>query len=207
MSGPNPASFFLPGLKTPVKSAKLLKSEKSETVKTRRENGWTCIELPPRAPEKLISVIEVELTAAPDVDPCFGIDPGMKTEIAAAFSKVQGAKKSENKWMEKFGEWKHLKQVADWETNGAATWEVDVIKPGDYQVGLTYAGHGRLVWKVAVEGGQAIQNQQNSSHNYQGFPIGWLNFPKPGRYKVSVACIEGNLKSASLKAIDFVPMP
>lgn len=226
---PKSGELFLPGLKTPVKSAKLLNGEKFETVKTRRENGWTCIELPPRAPEKLISVIEVELTAAPDVDPCFGIDPGMKTEIAAAFSKVQGAKKSENKWMEKFGEWKHLKQVTDWEANGAATWEVDVLKPGDYKVSLTYAGEGRLVWKVAVqqrtddineaagegrlvwpvkvEGGETIQNQQNSSHNYQGFPIGWLNFPKPGRYKVSVSCIEGNLKSASLKAIDFVPVP
>ena len=30
------------------------------------------------------------------------------------------------------------------------------------------------------------------SHNYQEFPIGWMNFPKPGKYQVSVSCLEGD---------------
>ncbi len=71
------------------------------------------------------------------------------------------------------------------------------------QVDFTYAGEGRLVWGVKVEGGQSIRNQQNSSHNYQSFPIGWLNFPEPGRYKVSASCLEGNTDTAALKAIRF----
>jgi len=108
--------------------------------------------------------------------------------------------------MEKFGEWKRVVQVTDWQTQGAATWEVDVLTPGDYQVDLTYAGEGRLVWRVAVEGGESIQNQQNASHNYQRFPIGWLRFSKPGRYQVSVSCLEGNMKTASLNAIRFAPI-
>jgi alpha-L-fucosidase len=78
-----------------------------------------------------------------------------------------------------------------------------VLKPGDYQIDLTYAGDHRLVWSVAVEGGEAIQNQQSASRNYQSFPIGWLNFPKPGKYKVRVACLDGNLDTASLKSISF----
>jgi len=78
-----------------------------------------------------------------------------------------------------------------------------VLESGDYQVALTYAGEGRLVWQVAVEGGEAIRNQQNSSHNYQRFPMGLLNFPKAGRYKVNVSCLEGDTATASLKAIHF----
>jgi alpha-L-fucosidase len=74
-------------------------------------------------------------------------------------------------------------------------------------VDLTYAGENRLVWRVALEGGEAIQNQQNASHNYQSFPIGWLNFSKPGKYKVSVACLDGNLDTASLKSISFTAIP
>jgi len=74
-------------------------------------------------------------------------------------------------------------------------------------VDLTYAGENRLVWSVAVEGGETIQNQQNASHNYQSFPIGWLNFPKPGKYKVSVACLDGNFETASLKSISFTAIP
>ena len=75
--------------------------------------------------------------------------------------------------------------------------------PGEYQVSLNYAGEGRLVWSVGVDGGESIQNQQNSSHNYQTFPIGWLHFPKSGRYRVSVQCLEGNVEKASLHTILF----
>jgi alpha-L-fucosidase len=84
---------------------------------------------------------------------------------------------------------------------------VDVLVPGDYHVDLTYAGEGRLVWGVRGEGGETIRNQQNASHNYQRFPIGWLNFRKPGRYRVSVSCLEGDTKGASLKAIRFALVP
>jgi len=62
------------------------------------------------------------------------------------------------------------------------------------------------VWGVDIEGGEHIQNQQNSSHNYQEFPIGWINLPKPGKYKVSASYLEGDLVAASLKAIRFVPV-
>ena len=125
--------------------------------------------------------------------------------VAVLIHIVKGAKSEGKRWMEKFGEWKHVIRVTDWKPNGKATWEVDVLIPGDYQVDLTYAGEGRLVWQVAVEGGQAIQNQQNSSHNYHSFPMGLLNFPKAGRYKVSVSCLEGDTATASLKAIHFSP--
>ena len=126
------------------------------------------------------------------------------------------AEKSSKRWMEKFGEWKGTIHVHNWKSQpqdgenapkfkGKAIWEVDVLQPGDYNIGLTYAGEGRVVWGVSVEGGEAIQNQQNSSHNYQKFPIGWINFPKPGRYKVSDSFREGNVEKASLKSIHFTP--
>ena len=131
----------------------------------------------------------------------------MPTEILAEFATARRAKKAGKRWMEKFGEWKHVVQVTGWHEGGTAVWEVDVMAPGDYQVDLTYAGEGRLVWGLQVEGGQAIRNQQNASHNYQRFPIGWLRFPKPGRYRVQVSCLDGNRKTASLKSIRFRPIP
>jgi len=100
--------------------------------------------------------------------------------------------------MEKFGEWKGIYHAHEWVENGKAVFEVDVQAPGDFNVSLEYAGEGRLVWGVTVEGGESICNEQNSSHNYQEFPIGWISFPKAGKYKVAVSCLEGNLKSASL---------
>ena len=204
---PASGKLHLPGLKTGIKSAKLLNGAKAETLTHHTENGWTSFTLPPKPPEKLVSVIQLNLEGKPEVDPCFGLDPEVATVIPSDFATVTGATKKNKRWMEKFGEWRHTTQVSQWQPGASATWEVDVIQPGDYQVDLTYAGENRLVWSVAVEGGETIQNQQNASHNYQSFPIGWLNFPKPGKYKVSVACLEGNLDTASLKSISFTAIP
>jgi alpha-L-fucosidase len=203
---PTSGKLYLPGLKTRIKSTLLLKGKESQSVAHETVNGWTILEVPPRAPEKLVSVIEVELTGTPEVDATFGLDPNSGTEILAEFAIVEGAKISKKRWMEKFGEWKSVHPVSNWEPGGRAVWEVDVLAPGDYDVSLTYAGEGRLVWGVDVEGGEHIQNEQNSSHNYQEFPVGWINFPVSGRFKVAVSCLEGDSESSSLKAIRFVPL-
>jgi alpha-L-fucosidase len=203
---PASGKLHLPGLKTPIVSARLLKGNQSETISHDASAGWTILQLPPRAPEKLVSVVELQCEGSPEVDPTWGIDPNIGTEILAEFATVDGAKQAEKRWMEKFGEWKSVVRVHDWQPEGKATWEVEILKPGDYCVHLTYAGEARLVWCVEIEGGERIQNQQNSSHNYQEFPIGWMNFPKPGRYQVSVSCLEGDTVTASLKAIRFIPV-
>jgi alpha-L-fucosidase len=203
---PASGKLHLPGLKTGIKSVKLLKGAESQTLEHSSKNGWTMINIPSAAPESLISVIRVDLNGKPEADPCFGLDPDIPTEILVHFATVKGATKENKQWMEKFGEWKHTTQISKWEPNGSATWEVNVLTPGSYQVDLCYAGDTRLVWSVGVEGGETIQNQQNASHNYQTFPIGWLNFPSPGKYKVNVGCIEGNTATASLKSISFTAL-
>ena len=213
---PASGELCIPGLKTDVVSAKLLNGPDSTPIEFAKNNGWTKLKLPTDPPEKLASVIELTFASKPEADSTWGVDPDTETQIAAEFATAEGVKKSEKRWMEKFGEWKGIIHVHGWKnvdaesdaglvSKGNAVWEVEVLKPGDYNVELTYSGEGRLVWGVAVEGGESIQNQQNSSHNYQKFPIGWVEFPKPGRYQVSVSLKEGNAEKASLKAIHFSP--
>lgn len=203
---PDSGKLYLPGLKTEIKSARLLRGAEAEEISFERSNGWTVFSVPYAAPEKLVSVIEVDLSGAPEADQTFGIDPNTGTEILAEFSQVNGLELTKKHWMEKFGEWKALYHVHGWKEGSKTTFEIDVLIPGDYCASLTYSGEGRLVWSVAVEDGEKIQNQQNSSHNYQEFPMGWLNFPTAGTYRVSVSCIEGDVKSASLKSIRFEPV-
>lgn len=203
---PAHGKLYLPGLKTDIQSAQLLGRKEPVTLECIREGQWTRLQLPLRAPDKMVSVIELELMGPAEVDAVWGIDPTIETEILAEFAVVQGATQKSKRWMEKFGEWKRVMEVTKWQSDGKATLDVDVLVPGDYQMDLTYAGEGRLVWGLDVVGGEHIQNQQNASHNYQRFPMGLLNFPAPGRYQVSVSCLEGNIKTASLKAIHFVPI-
>ena len=200
-----PASgvLYLPGLDNEIVAAHLLRGAQGEEIRYERQGCWTRFELPPRAPDALVSVIEIELAGGPQVDPTWGLDPEAATEIQAEFAEVTGAVKHPVRWMEKFGEWKHVTRVHQWQEDGKANWTVDVLIPGDYQVDLTYAGEGRLVWGVGVAGGEHIQNQQNSSHNYQTFPIGLIAFPAPGRYEVSISCLEGKIETGSLQAVHF----
>jgi alpha-L-fucosidase len=200
---PATGKLHLPGLKTKIKSIRLLKGSASQPLEHSQQNGWTLIDIPHAAPESLISVIQVDLEGKPEADPCFALDPDITTEVLAHFATAKGATKENKQWMEKFGEWKHTTQISKWEPNGSATWEVNVLTPGSYHVDLTYAGETRLVWTIGVEGGDTIQNQQNASHNYQSFPMGWVHFPKPGKYKIHVGCVEGNTATASLKSIAF----
>ncbi len=204
---PKDGWLSLPGLKTRIKSACLLGSRKKQSeLKVHTQDGWTRIQLPARMAEKMVPVVQVELETWPDVDPCWGIDPSLETTILAQFAQVTGAKQETKKWMEKFGEWKHVVRVWQWEQAGKAAWEVDVLKPGYYNVDLSYSGQGRIVWGVDIDGGDHIQNQQNASHNYQTFPVGWIRFPQSGRFTVSVSCLEGDLAEASLKAIHLTPV-
>jgi alpha-L-fucosidase len=198
---PTDGKLHLPGLKTEIRSARWLTANGSEPVTHQRDGTWTCLTLPPGTLNALVPVIEVTLAAPPEVDRTFGIDPKGPTELDVHFASVKGATRNSKRWMEKFGEWKHTVEVTDWKADGAATWEVDVLRPGHYRVDLTYTGEERLVWRVAVEGGQAIQNQQNASPIYQSFPIGWLEFTTPGRHRISVGCIDGNITTASLKSL------
>ena len=198
---PTDGKLHLPGLKTEIRSARWLTANGSEPVTYQRDGTWSSLTLPPGTLNALVPVIEVTLAAPPEVDRTFGIDPKGPTELDVHFASVKGATRNSKRWMEKFGEWKHTVEVTDWKADGAATWEVDVLRPGHYRVDLTYTGEERLVWRVAVEGGQAIQNQQNASPIYQSFPIGWLEFTTPGRHRISVGCIDGNITTASLKSL------
>ena len=201
---PRNGELYVPGLSTAPKSVTLQGDSPTE-LKFEMQGEWLKLSVPYKAPEKLASVIQLDFESAPKADSTWGLDPESETTISTLFADVTNVKKSQERWMEKFGEWKRVIRAHQWSADGSgkATWEVDVLKPGDYNVELSYTGEGRVVWAVEIEGGERIQNQQNSSHNYQKFPIGWMNFPAAGKYRVSVSFIEGDAEKASLKEIHF----
>lgn len=119
---PKSVKLFLPGLKTDIQSANLLAGKELIPVTHERSHGWTVINLPPLAPDSLVSVIEIELAGTPEVDTTIGLDPNIETEILAEFATVEGAQISTKRWTEKFGEWKSVRPVHDWSPRGKVTW-------------------------------------------------------------------------------------
>jgi len=197
----------VPGLQNNIKAAYLFINGKRQQIGTSKKNGWTTFYLPAARPEKLISVIELEVEGETIVvDETFGIDPTYTTTIPVGFAEAEGCVVEHKRWMEKFGEWKHISQAQDWTSESTLSWEVEVMNPGFYQVDLNYAGKGRMVWRIENEEGDLVQNQQNSSHIYNFFEMGLLEFKKSGKHTITVKFIEGDNKSASLKTIKLTPL-
>lgn len=193
--------ILLPGLKTPIAAAGIVSGGKLLPVTWKKTGAWTELQLPPRPPEGLASVIAVKLRGAAQVDQTLGVHPNVTTPLLVEFAEVTGATKKQIRWMEKFGEWKGANQVSDWTGAGRASWTVDVAEPGDYRIDLNYRGEGKLVWRIETGEGVKLQNQQNSSAIYQAHSFGLLPFKKAGRHTISVSLVEGPADKASLQSI------
>jgi alpha-L-fucosidase len=203
---PEDGILRLPGLKTPIASAALLRDGKAEALSVAGGSGWTCITVPAARPEPLVSVVAVTLEGAPEADAIHGVDPLATTSISAVFGAATGCDASCRRWMEKYGEWKTMEQVTNWGDDATVTWEVDVLEPGEYRVDLTYAGRERMEWRVETDRGDAVQNNQNASHIYTRFPIGWITLGKPGKHTLTVRLLSGDRGSASLSCIHLIPV-
>ena len=200
---PATGHLYLPGLLSEITAVKLLNNNKRTALTFTKKNGWVDIAIPVKAPETLVSVIEITVKGTPKANSTQGLDPVMETIVYADFSKAVNCQKSSKSWMEKFGEWKHIMQVSKWKPDSKIEWEVEVLQPGYYQTELNYTGQGRMVWKIENNHGGIVQNQQNSSAVYSWYPMGWMKFEHPGKYIVSVSLVEGDGQQASLSAIKF----
>lgn len=200
---PATGHLYLPGLLSEITSVKLVNNKKREPLKFTKKNGWVDIAVPVKAPETLVSVVEVIVKGTPKANSIQSVDPEIENEVYADFAKAINCEKAGKSWMEKFGEWKHIMQVTKWAADSKLEWEVEVLKPGYYQTELNYTGLGRMVWKIENNEGAVVQNQQNSSSVYTWYPMGWMKFEHPGKYTLSVALVEGEGQKASLSAIRF----
>jgi alpha-L-fucosidase len=203
---PQDGRLFLPGLQTKIKSAGVVTAGKSVPVKWVRRGTWTELQVPPAPADHPASVIQVTLDDTSVADQTLGVYPNIASTMLVEFAEVAKAEKKELRWMEKFGEWKHMTQVGKWEEGGRAVWTVDVAAPGDYQVELTYRGEDRLVWRIETDEGVKMQNQQNSASVYHTYPFGLLSFAKAGKHTLTVSLVDGKRDKASLSAVRFSPV-
>lgn len=197
---PRDGFIYLPGLTTAVSSATATGGTQPIALAVEPAACGVRIKLPDQA-GALADVIQVKLADKPQVNPMLALHPGLPNNLLCLFAEATGANKSRVAWMEKFGEWKHATQVGKWEQDGRAVWMVNVLEPGEYKVALRYKGKGRPVWKITLDQGPMIQNQQAATDKYQEYPMGVLKIDKAGEHKIEVALVDGDREAASLESI------
>lgn len=206
---PKDGKLYLPGLESELLSAKLLKADNSKEISFSRKKGWTIFNVPCEAADFPVSVIELTLKGSAEaakVNANHGIYPNIESVLSVKFAEVTGAEKEDVKWMEKFGEWKHVTQVSKWKKNSKAEWIVEVFKPGYYYIDLNYKGEDRLVWKAVTDEGIIVQNQQAATEKYVNYNMGIIEFKTAGQHTISVTLVEGDPETSSLKSIVIKPI-
>lgn len=206
---PSDGKLYLPGLEAQIESVSILNSSESDPISYTVNNGWTIFNIPDKAPDDLVSVIEVKLEKPANqvkINTPLGIYPNTNNILLSEFAEVKNAEEKNVRWMEKFGEWKHANQINNWESNGTATWEVNVQKPGYYYLELCYSGAGRLVWKTTTDEGIMVQNQQAATEKYVYYNMGILEFKTSGKHTIATSLVEGDKKTSSLKSLALKPI-
>ncbi len=206
---PQNGSLYLPGLNAEIVSAEILGGDTPKEISFQKVKGWTVFDVPCKPADSPVSVIELKLKSDAEtasVNPTHGIYPNIESELLVEFAKVSAAQKRNVKWMEKFGEWKHVNQVSQWGDESYANWDLEVFEPGYYYLDLRYKGEGRLVWKTVTDEGIMVQNQQAATEKYQYYPMGIIEFKTPGKHSVKVSLVDGNPETSSLEAIRIRPI-
>ena len=206
---PQDGKLYLPGLETEILSARIPGAGEDRSIPFRQDKEWTVLDLPYKPADIPVSVIELELAGnalQAAVDPTHGIHPNIETELLVEFAEVKALKKEKIRWMEKFGEWKHVTQVSNWTDDSFARWTVEVKQPGYYYLDLRYKGEDRLVWRTLTDEKVMVQNQQPATGKYQYYPMGIIKFSTAGEHTLTVSLVEGNPETSSLEAIRISPI-
>ena len=206
-TAPADGYLYLPGLSTAVKSAKVVHQGKTYKVKTEGVGKSVRLQLPEGVRDPVAFVVEVKLKGPAVVDQTVAIHPNTHNEVLAYFAEAVGCENKRVGWMEKFGEWKHVQQVAKWTPGGVARWTVNVLEAGHYDVALRYRGKlaekSKAVWKITTQEGAMLQNQQSMTTQYQFYPMGVMEFKTPGKHVIEVSLVEGEPTLTSLEAISL----
>ncbi|KQC29576.1 alpha-L-fucosidase [Flagellimonas eckloniae] len=205
---PKDGKLYLPGLESEIESARILDGSNNKEIVFEKKQDWTVFEIPHKKPVKPVSVIELKMkneASKTKVKNDLGVYPNIAATLLVDFGEVSNAEQEEIKWMEKFGEWKHVNQVSNWKDNGSVTWTVNVQKAGYYYIDLNYKGEDRLVWKVVTDEGVVVQNQQAATEKYVSYNMGIVEFKGAGTHTLTASLVEGNRNTSSLKSMLLKP--
>ena len=203
---PSDGNLWVPGLKTPVKSARL----HGKKLRFFSEDGWLRIKLPFERPDEYASVIELTFGGEVEVDGTLAADPSGTTVLPVEFASVENCSIQRSGWMEKFGEWKTRNVAQDLNGESTVTWTVDIKNPGVYNIDLEYLGlvpEGWVEWRMSIDGQEAVVNEHDATRAYAWYPLGWAKIDSPGVHTFSLRATDGDIPSARVAAMRLTPVP
>lgn len=133
---PRDGRLLVPGLRTPVASARL---SGGGELAVETGAGVVTVTVPCAQPETLIPVVVLELAGAVQADREATVLNGCVNRLESGVAILKQCECKAVRWMEKFGDWKHAECIGAWRAGeSAATWELQTLESGAFYLDIEY---------------------------------------------------------------------
>jgi alpha-L-fucosidase len=185
LSWPADAVLRIPGLHTNVREAYLL-ADASRKLRVARENDVVSVSLPAAPPDRIDSVVVLQLDGPPKVDQPLltqGSDASFELDYLKAVTSGKAVKR-----FNRDGGF----HIAKWSSPGdTATWNLLVSQAGEYTVRIRYASpaewaRGRYAITLGKNELTGTVQATGPGYRYGTFDIGKIRIPTAGRYSVTI---------------------
>jgi len=171
------------GLHTAARSATLL-TDSAKRLPIRQEDGCLEIFVPDGPSDPVNTVIAVNLTGTPHVDPPVvsqASDGTIALDYIRAITGGRTVKRFNRKGKFHISKWTTLEDTI--------VWHVDVVTPGRFDVKITYAADAQwggqpYVVQVGQTGLEAEVQPTGKSYEYKTISLGTIRISQPGRHKL-----------------------
>jgi len=182
---PSDGKLRIPGLKNNVKKAYLL-INKNRQLPTYREGNMVFISVPEKPIDEINTVVVIEIEGIPNVEPVI-VEQREDGVVSLEYVEAITGGKTVKRFNRKGGF--HISKMTD--SEDTITWHFNIIKPGLFDVMITYSANeewqGRE-YVISIEPILLTSQVENTGdwYEYKTFKIGTTNLPKPGKYTLII---------------------
>lgn len=184
---PENGELWLHGLKSDIRKARLYDGKK---LKFRKEGSWICLKVPFQKPDKLASVIELDINGDIMADEQLALDPVNSTDLPVVFAETDNCAVEKEQWIIRTGEWHFKHIIKNIKPEAAITWTVDVKEAGWYDVAMDMFSNEFSTLELYVDGQKALIDMQKAPGAYTWRRLGWVNFDAPGVHTLTLKPVD-----------------
>jgi alpha-L-fucosidase len=200
---PKDGKLVVPGLRNKVTGARVLATGKMVTATA--ESGDVVLSLPEKAPDAMVSVIEVGFSGALEVDrrlpgPAADGAFALGADIADIHNSLRAHAKLEGKRSEA--------KITNWDNAEArVSWDFNAPKAGAFVVKANIVGGGSGRFSLVLDSTSvAVEVPAAEATGNRTVELGKITIPKPGAYTLELKPNKNGWKGFDLAGVTLTPV-
>lgn len=214
---PKDGRLVVPGLRSAVLSARLVEALPVATIP-----GGIAIQLPEVAPDTLVPVVELVVTAPIAASRDLYVLNGHPVTLEPENATRQQCDVQKVRWMEKFGDWKHAECLVGWQApDSAAVWEFETLEPGRFYLDMEYTtteagdysewqlevGEDRLLFPLIDTGERAKRAAFGGAlPRFRAYRVGLLDLPGAGTCRLALRSLDEKGAAVRVAGLRLLPV-